>query len=245
MSTLLKTCWLLGLVVSVACGDSSPATVTAPSVTTITVAGSELLLADQSEVFTAIANSGAPVTTGWWGTDAPTVVAVEAYTGRVTAVGTGTATIFVDLSGVRGTKTIRTLPNFTGYWSGLYEETGCEATGDWAALRVCPDSEYDFWVSQMKMRLTQDRDTVSGTFALGGGTEAAIVSGRVLPDGTLTFTGTVQGSDVNVGLQNVHLAIPHRGALTGAFEQIYSSSTGARSGTWRVFARLRTMQGPQ
>jgi hypothetical protein len=68
---------------------------------------------------------------------------VEAYSGRVTAVGTGTATIFAEAGGVRGTMTIRTLPNFSGSWSGSFKETGCEVTGDFAALGVCSDSEYD------------------------------------------------------------------------------------------------------
>jgi hypothetical protein len=150
MSTLLQRCWPLGLAVAVACGGSSPPIAPAPSLTNITVNGSDLLLIGQSETFTALGNTGAPVSTASWGTDAPTVVTVEGYTGRITAVGTGTATIFADLGGIRGTKTIRTVPDFTGYWSGLYEETGCEATGDWAVLRVCPGSEYDFVISQMK-----------------------------------------------------------------------------------------------
>ena len=248
MSTLLKKCWLLALAVAMACGgSSSPPTAPAPSLTNITVSGNDLLLIGQSETFSALGNAGAPVTTAWWGTDAPTVVTVEGYTGRVTAVGTGTATIFAELGGIRGTKTVRTLPDFTGYWSGWYEQTGCEASGDWAVLRVCPDSEYDFTMSQMKMRLTQDRDTVSGTFTLGGrfGLEAAIVSGRASADGTLTFTGTVPGLDLNVELRNVRFEVPQKGEMTGTFEQLYSSSASTRSGTWRVFAKLRSMQGPQ
>jgi hypothetical protein len=247
MTTLLKNCSLLGLAVAVACGGSSPPIAPAPSLTNITVNGSDLLLIGQSETFTALGNTGAPVTTAWWGTDAPTVVTVEGYTGRITAVGTGTATIFADLGGIRGTKTIRTVPDFTGYWSGLYEQTGCEATGDRAGLRGCPDSEYDFYISEMKMRLTQDRDTVSGTFSLGGGRpETPLVSGRASPDGTLTFTGTAGDSVVNVELQNVRFEVPRKGEMmTGTFELLYSSSTSIRSGTLRVFAKLRTMQGPQ
>ena len=248
MSTLLKKYWLFGLAVAVACGGSSPPIAPAPSLTNITVNGNDLLLIGQSETFTALGNTGAPVTTAWWGTDAPTVVTVEGYTGRITAVGTGTATIFADLGGIRGTKTIRTLPDFTGSWSGWYEQTGCEATGDWAVLRACPDSEYDFHISQMEMTLTQDRDTVSGTFRLGGrlGPEAAIVSGRASPDGTLTFTGTFTGtardSVVNVELQNVRFELPLKGEMmTGTFE-LLSRSTSSRSGTLRVFAKLRSMQ---
>lgn len=248
MPTLLQRCWPLGIAMAVACGGSSPPIAPTPSLTNITVNGSDLLLIGQSETFTALDNTGAPVSTASWGTDAPTVVSVEANTGRITAVGTGTATVFADFGGIRGTKTIRTVPDFTGYWSGWSEQTGCEATGDWAALRVCPESEYDFTLSPMTMRLTQDRDTVSGTFRLGGryAPEAAIVSGRVSPDGTLTFTGTARDSVLNVEFQNVRFELPHKGEMmTGTFEQLYSSTTSSRSGTFRVFARLRTMQGPQ
>jgi len=247
MSTLLKTCWPLVLVVTVACGGSSSPTAPAPTLTKMTVAGSDLLLIGQSETFTAQGNTGALVTTASWGTDAPTVVTVEASSGRVTAVGAGTATIVADLGGIRGTKTIRTVPDFTGYWSGLYEQTGCEVTGDSPVLRGCPDSEYDFYVSEMKMRLTQDRDTVSGTFSLGGGRpETALASGRASSDGTLTFTGTAGDSVVNAELQNVRFEAPRKGEMmTGTFELLYSSSTSSRSGTLRVFAKLRTMQGPQ
>jgi len=168
MATLLKRLWLLGLALAVACGDSSPPKITAPSLTSITVTGSDLIIVGQSETFTAVGNTGAPLSTVWWGTDAPAIVTVDPYGGPVTAVGVGTATIFVDSGGVRGTKTIRTLPNFTGTWKGLYEETGCETTGDWAALRVCSDSPYDLGIAEMTMTLTQNRDAVSGSFTLLG-----------------------------------------------------------------------------
>ena len=63
---------------------------------------------------------------------------MEAYSGRVTAVCTGTATIFVDAAGIRATKSIRTLPNFSGTWAGMYQETACEASGDFVVLRSAP-----------------------------------------------------------------------------------------------------------
>ena len=73
----------------------------------------------------------------------------------------------------------------------------------------------------------------------------AIVSGRASSDGTLTFTGTARDSAVNVEFQNVGFELPHKGEMmTGTFEQLYTSSD-SRSGTLRVFAKLRTMQGPQ
>ena len=97
----------------------SPPTAPAPSLANITVNGSDLLLIGQSETFTAVGNTGLPVGTASWGADAPTVVTVEGYTGRVTAVGTGTATIFADLGGIRGTKTIRTVARLHRILVGL------------------------------------------------------------------------------------------------------------------------------
>src|SRR6478735_3670016 len=126
MSTLLKRLWVLGLALAAACGDGGPSKAIAPSLTSITVSGSDLLLIGQSEAFTAVDNTGSAVTTASWGTDAPSVVTVDGLTGRVTAVGVGTATVFAARSGVRGTKTVRALQNFTGKWSGQYEDTGCE-----------------------------------------------------------------------------------------------------------------------
>ena len=137
MSTLLKRLWMLGLALAVACGDGGPAKATAPSLTSITVSGSDLLLIGQSEAFMAVDNTGAAVTTPWWVTDAPSIVTVDGPTGRVTAVGIGTATVVATSSGVRGTKTVRILPNFTGTWSGQYEDTRCEATGGWVGGCSC------------------------------------------------------------------------------------------------------------
>ena len=82
--------------------------------TSITVNRSDLLFIGQSETFTAVGNGGTVLTTATWATDAPAVVSVEGYTGRITAVRTGTATVFADLDGVRGTKLVRTRPNFAG-----------------------------------------------------------------------------------------------------------------------------------
>ena len=51
MSTLLKRLWVLGLALAAACGDGGPSKATAPSLTSITVSGSDLLLIGQSEAF--------------------------------------------------------------------------------------------------------------------------------------------------------------------------------------------------
>jgi hypothetical protein len=240
MSTLLKKLWVLGLVVATACGDGGPSKATAPSLTSITVSGSDLLLIGQSEEFTAVGNTGAAVTTAWWGTDAPSIVTVDGPTGRVTAVGVGTATVVAAFSGVRGTKTVRTLPNFTGIWSGSYQDTRCEATGDWADQHVCLNDPWgDLVTGSIRMTLTQDRETVSGRLSLDWSRDTDL-SGSVSPEGTLTFTGTARDQVVNVEFANVRFELPQSGEMTGTFEQVYTRRD--YSGTYRVSAKLRTMR---
>jgi Bacterial Ig-like domain (group 2) len=238
MSTLLKRLWVLGLALAAACGDGGPSKATAPSLTSITVSGSDLLLIGQSEAFMAVDNTGSAVTTPWWVTDAPSIVTVDGPTGRVTAVGVGTATVVATSSGVRGTKTVRTLPNFTGTWSGQYEDTRCEATGGWADARVCLNDPWgDLGTGLIRITLTQDRDTVSGRVSLlSPETE---ISGGVSTEGTLTFTGTARNQVVNVEFANVRFELSQTGEMTGTFEQVYTRPDF--NGTYRVYDKLRTM----
>jgi hypothetical protein len=237
----MKGWWLVCLVLAAGCGSGAGVGSPTPipsSLTSITVTGTDLLLVGASEMFTAAGNTGA-LTRPLWGSDAPTVATVDAGTGQVTAVGTGTATIFVDANGIRGTKLIRTLPNFGGSWHGWYEETDCQASGDYALLGLCSDLS----IGEMRMTLTQNRDSISGVFALLDDGKASDVSGSVSPEGTLTFTGTQEQFNFNLQLQNVRFELPRKGQMTGTFEQVYSSRTTSLSGTWRVFSRLRDMYG--
>ena len=241
MFAVQKRCWVIVLPLIASCTGGSPASPpTRPTPASISISGTDLILVGSSATFTAVSQTGAALA-GMWGTDAPTVASVEAYTGRVTAVGTGTATIFMDANGVRGSTSIRTLSNFSGVWGGMYEETACEANGDFVVLRICPDSEYDFAVGEMRMTLTQTRDSVSGEIRLRGGTVAG-VSGTISREGTLTFTGAAWDESMfHIELQNVRFDVSEGDQMTGTFEEVYSSRTAARSGGWRMVSRLRGM----
>jgi hypothetical protein len=103
---------------------------------------------------------------GTWGTDAPTVATAEATTGRVTAVGSGSVTVFVDYQGHRGTRLIRGLPNFQGAWSGSYAVRSCTQSGQIAAAKLC-DAFQPNRVFPTNLSLTQDADRVQGRFFLG------------------------------------------------------------------------------
>lgn len=241
MRTFPSRCWLVVLPLAVSCGGGSPASApTRPTPARISITGTDFLLIGSSAPLTALSETGAALG-GLWGTDAPEVAAVEAYTGLVTAVGTGTATVFVDVKGVRATKSIRTLPDFGGTWAGSYEETGCEASGDFVKLGVCPDSEYDFGTGSMRMTLTQARERVSGELRLRGGTITE-VSGSVSPEGTLTFAGSATGqSRFHIELQNVRFEFRQPNALAGTFDEVYSSRLASPSGGWRMASRIRGM----
>jgi Bacterial Ig-like domain (group 2) len=229
--------WLVCLALATGCGGGASSTPTAPAVplvTRIAISGSDLLLIGNSETFTATAESGR-LNLPRWESDAPTVATVESLTGRVTAVGTGTATISADANGIRGTKLIRTLPNFAGSWKGRYQEIGCEADGEFVHVRAC-DSYWDLASGATKMTLTQDGATISGSFALG----PYAVSGSVSTDGILTLTGILPGTFTR-RLQNVRFESPRNGEMSGSFEELWSSGTTSATGSLRMHAELRGM----
>jgi hypothetical protein len=153
-----------------------------------------------TETFTASATlsdgSTRAVTGGVWGGDAPFVASVEAGTGRVTGVGSGMVTIFVDAEGRRGTKLVRGLPNYQGTWSGSYFVTSCSQTGAFALTDVCRDTFAVNRVLPMSMINTQSRDAVNGQFSLG--TIAGSGTGPVQTNGELSFAGTARSGDLSV-----------------------------------------------
>ena len=185
----------------VACGGGdSPS---APSATTqsITVSSSsDLLQVGASETFTATATmsdgSTRTLTGGVWGTDAPFVATVESGTGRVTGVGSGMATIFVDAQGRRGSKLVRGLPSYQGTWSGSYAVTGCTQSGSFALANACRDTFAVNRVLPMNMVNTQTRDAVNGQFALGSISGSG--SGPVQTNGELSFAGTARSGDLSI-----------------------------------------------
>jgi hypothetical protein len=183
------------------CGGSDSPSAPSPTVQSITVtSSSDLLHVGATETFTASATlsdgSTHAVTGGVWGGDAPFVASVEAGTGRVTGVGSGMVTIFVDAEGRRGTKLVRGLPNYQGTWSGSYYVTGCSQTGAFALADICRDTFSVNRVLPISMINTQSRDAVNGQFALG--TIAGSGTGPIQTNGELTFAGTARSGDLSL-----------------------------------------------
>jgi hypothetical protein len=207
---------------AVACGGGdSPTGPSSRTPSSITVnSSSDQLHVGASETFTATAvldnGQTQAVTGGVWGGDAATVAAVEASTGRVTGVGSGMVTVFVDYQGARGTKLMRILPNFQGTWSGSYIVNGCSQTGAFALADICGDTLSTNRVLPMSMTTTQSRDAVNGQFALG--TIVGSGTGPVQTHGELNFAGTARSGDLSFDtFWSMHSSQPGRITGTSSF----------------------------
>ena len=219
-------------------GGSSPNAPTTPQSVTVN-SSSDLLFLGASETFTATAsmpNGGSQsVTTGQWGSDAPSIASVEATSGRVSGVGSGMATIFVDYQGRRGTKLIRVLPNYQGTWSGSYFVRTCSHAGDFARFNFCSNFPENR-VLPTNMNLTQDRDRVQGRFFLG--TLGGDGSGPVQGNGELRLSGAVQDPAATIEVSWT-LNSTGAGRITGSLSFLWRA-TGL-SGDMRVSAEVRDL----
>jgi hypothetical protein len=214
-----KRSLVVALILIAGCSGQSttPTTPSSPKITALTVTGGDLLLIGKTETFTATSDTGAPVSARW-GSDAPNIAQTD-VAGHVTAVGTGTATIYADADGIRGTKLIRTLPNFEGVWGAEYRVIRCES--------IRPDL-CDGLPLYMELTLAQNREDTSGQFVAWDYDsyyqfKSNDVAGSVAADGTLSFTANANSSISNHKLQmhNVRLEL-RNGQLAGSFEQVWS-----------------------
>lgn len=226
-----------------ACGGSkSPAAPSTPTpvVQSITVTSpSSMLRIGATETFTATAamSDGAsrPVSGGQWGSDNPAVATVEPTTGRVTGVGSGTATIYVDYQGRRGTKLIRVVPDFQGTWSGSYFINACQQSGDFIILDFCGDFPPGL-VLPTNLVLTQTDDRVEGRFFLG--TLAGDGRGPIDGGGTLTLTGTIASSGLTIDTAWL-LRSETVGRATGRFDAVVRAAGAIGEG--RIQATIRDL----
>lgn len=221
-------------------GQGSTPTAPTPTVQSITVASStDLVLIGASEMFTANVvmsdGSARPATGGTWGSDAAGVATAESGTGRVTGVGSGSATVFFELQGTRGTKTIRVLPGYQGTWSGSYAIRSCSHSGDLARADFCSNFPANR-VFPTSMNLTQDRDRVQGRFFLG--TLGADGNGPVQGDGRLALTGAVREPAATIETLWA-LESASAGRITGALSLLWRA-TGF-SGDARINADIRDL----
>ncbi len=210
---------------SVACGGGGSSTPTAPSPTTTSITvnftGTQLFLG-ATETFTATAtlSNGTTqnVTTGTWGTDAPSVATVTPA-GAVTGVASGEVTVFVDFQGVRGTKRITVRPNFQGNWVGSYSVTGCNPTGAWVSF--C-DNFSNGRVLPLRLNLTQSGATVSGRTALGTLLSDNFTA-SISTSGVLQIVATYRDGTLTIDqVWTLHSTVPTR--ITGTLTQTWRDS---------------------
>jgi hypothetical protein len=200
---------------------------------------SDLLFIGASETFAATTTmsdgTSRPATGGVWGSDAPSVASVDAGSGRVTGVGSGTATIFVDVQGRRGTKLLRGLPNYQGTWSGSYAIRSCSQTGDFSRINFCGNFQTNR-VLPTNLNVTQDRDRVQGRFFLG--TLGGDGNGPVQADGRLLLSGAIQDGGITIETQ-WGLDSTVAGRITGTLSFLWRTS--GLVGDMRVSADIRDL----
>jgi Big-like domain-containing protein len=227
----------LAVMIAFACGSNGPGTPTQPSVTSVTVSSSsDLLFMGAFEIFTATTNLG-PATGASWSSDALSIATADSSSGRITGVGTGRATISADVKGVRGTKLIRVLPNYGGSWSGSYAINDCQSTSTFAQAGFC-SSFFRGQILNMNLSISQSRDAVTASFALGSLVGSG-ASGTVSEPGSVPLAGGVVSSTFRIDLQNFVVDSPQPGVITGHFDQVWSG--GGFSGTARIISDIRTM----
>lgn len=195
-----------------ACGDATPAT-PSPSVSGLTVTGTDLVRIGGSERFSAAATlSGGAVETvsPSWSTSNQAVVTVDA-SGMVTGVASGQATITATYQGRTASQAVRVVPDYAGRWSGAWTVSNCQVQGafrpDWcAAVQGSFPAALD---------LQQSRDVVSGTWTLqeANGT----VQGTIAADGALSLAGTSLQSGVQIEVSSWRSVSTDNRTMTGSF----------------------------
>jgi Bacterial Ig-like domain (group 2) len=216
----MKRCVCVGiwcLVSMAACGGGEGAA-PSPTVSSVTVTSpNDMVLMGQSEQFSATVTlsngTTQPATGAVWGTDERGTASVEPATGRVTMIGPGNTAIYANVNGVRGGKTVRSVPNFQGTWSGSYSVDSCTQSGQFALSNPCGNTFSVNRVLPMNLVASQTRDSVNAQLFLG--TIAGSGTGPISTNGRLTLAGTVRSGDLSIdtvwGMESTTL-----GRITGA-----------------------------
>lgn len=155
-----------------------------------------------------------------WGSDAVPVAPVDS-SGTVRGERAGLATVYADAEGMRGTRLLRVVPDYQGNWAGPYRIETCTDAG--AFRGVCDEIEAGA-LAPISLRLTQTRDTVSGTVALGGllgdATGTIQTGGQLQVSGSVPFEeegikGAIRVTDWNSSLRGAE--------ITGTFRQVLTA----------------------
>jgi Big-like domain-containing protein len=175
-----------------------------------------------------------------WSSSDGRVVAVE-RTGRVTAAGSGSATLRAVFGNDSTTLAIRVAPDFAGTWTGARRVTACiHPRPDVCAAAYPPNR-----IAQTTLVLTQARDRVTGTLTFSPplASPSSAVTGTIDSTGRLALDGAIistpaTGATTTLGaLADWRTEIePSTGILRGSFVE---SRTDADGTTWRVSWELQ------
>jgi hypothetical protein len=212
--------------IAAACGSGGGTTTAsppAPSGTVVAIAvgstGPTVFLGTP-ETFTAVATLSTGATenlaVGAWSSSAPSIAIVETGTGKVTSVANGEVTVSVDYQGVRGSKTVRVVPNYGGNWFGMYVVTSCTQTDGFSDTNVCSGFPVG-QTFQYGLQFTQTADVVSGRTTIGL-LQTTDFTASIALDGTMSFTATVFVGTLKIDVL-WNLASTQPGIITGSLAQ--------------------------
>jgi hypothetical protein len=235
------TLLLMAMLCVASCGsdDGTPTTPTptsrlaiAPLADFLTVGSSVLLEARLSEGGTT---GRTTVVAADWSSSDGRVVAVE-RSGRVTALGSGSATIRATFGADTATMAMRAAPDFAGTWAGSRRVVSCVHPRP----EVCAASYPTNQIVATALVLTQARDRVTGTLSLLPplASPSSAVSGTIAETGGLTLEGRIistpsSGASTTLGvLADFRVEIePGTGIMRGGFAEARTDADGT---SWRV-----------
>lgn len=172
---------------------------------------------------------------GIWTTDAPLVATVNAE-GLVTTIRPGDVTVsFDDTSGVRGSKHLTVIGDFSGTWTGSYTIAGCAQSGDFATNGFCTTFASGL-SGPFGLTTTQSGDAVTATWTLG--------STGVLTQGPLTYAAAPIaasgpfGANVTLSAERADDAVP-----TISTWQLTQTGVAQFNGTLEIRLRPASMAG--
>ena len=155
--------------------------------------------------------------TAAWATDNAGVLSINDSSGVAAGVAHGSATITATAQGVTATRTIRVVQDYQGTWLGTYRIRVCTASGIFRDI-WCTDDTARGAVNPVRLSLTQDGSSASGTLELGeisGTIRGAIFDSRRFV-GAMNTSLTSEGVQVNINIGTFDV-LSSGNQLTGSF----------------------------
>jgi hypothetical protein len=180
-----------------------------------------------------------------WSSSDGRVAGVE-RTGRITALGAGSATIRATFGADTASMAVRVAPDFAGTWTGQRRVAGCVHPRPDVCATTYPTNRQ----VATTLVLTQARDRVSGTLSLSPplASPSSAVTGTIADLGRLSLDGAIistpaTGASVTLGsLVDFRVDIEAvTGTMRGGFVEARTDADGTNWRiTWDVLALTRT-----